>query len=67
MQSNYPKQASQEMLKAGLTLSSRLLSPFSQPEGSDDRDLPPQCTFTLDPFSGEYHEKLRHELRLDSD
>ncbi|KAL9984580.1 hypothetical protein ACROYT_G006890 [Oculina patagonica] len=67
MQPHCPKQASQEMFKAGLTQSSRLLHPFSQPDESDDRDLPPQSTFTLDPFSEEYHAKLRHELRLDSD
>ena len=67
VQPHYPKQASQEMFKTGLTPSSRLLHPFSQPDGSDDRDLPPQCSFTLDPFSEEYHEKLRDELRLDSD
>ena len=67
VQSHYPKQASQEMFKAGLTESSRLLHSFSQPGGSDDRDLPPQCTFTLDPFSEECHAKLRAELRLDAD
>ena len=67
VQPHYPKQASQEMFKAGLTPSSRLLHPFSQPDGSDDRGLPPQCSFTLDPFSEEYHEKLGDELRLDSD
>ena len=55
------------MLKVGLTQSSRLLHPFSQPDGSDDRDLPPQCTFPLDPFSEQYHEKLRDGPRLDSD
>ena len=67
VQPHYPKQASQEMFKAGLTQSFCLLHPFSQPDGSDDRDLPPQCTFSLDPFSEEYQEKLRAELRLDSD
>ena len=49
VQAQYPKR----MFKAGLTQSSRLFHPFSQPDGSDDRDLPPQCTFTLDPFSEE--------------
>ena len=55
------------MFKAGLTQTSQLLHPFIQPDGSDDRDLPPQCTLTLYPFSDEYHAKLRTELRLDSD
>ena len=67
VQPHYPKQANHEMFKAGLTQSSRLLHPFSQPDGSDDRDLPPQCTFTLDPFSEEYHEKLHEGLHLDCD
>ena len=67
VQPHCPKQASQEMLRVGLTQSSQLLHPCGQPDESDDRDLPPQSTFTLDPFSEEYHEKLRHQLRLDSD
>ena len=67
VQPHYPKQASQEMFKASLTQSSQFLHPFGQPDGSGDRDLPPQCTFTLDPFSEEYHAKLRAELRPDSD
>ena len=67
VQPHYPKQASQEMFKASLTQSSQFLHPFGQPDGSGDRDLPPQCTFTLVPFSEEYHAKLRAELRPDSD
>ena len=55
------------MFKAGLTQSSRPLHPFSQPDGSDDRDLTPQCTFTPDPSPEEYHAKLRAELRIDCD
>jgi len=67
VQPHYPKHASQEMFKAGLTQSSQLLHLFSQPDRSDDPDLPPQDTFTLDPFLEEYHEKLCEELRLDSE
>lgn len=33
----------------------------------DDRDLPPHSFVELDPFSEEYHQKLRQELRLHTD
>ena len=56
-----PKQANQEMLTAGLVQSSRLLHPFNQPN-----DQPPSVV-ELDPFSGEYHQKLQKALRLDTD
>ena len=54
------------MVKAGLVQSSRLLHPFNQPDDLDDRDLPPQSVVELDPFSDEYHQQLRKELRLDT-
>ena len=65
-QPHCPKQANREMVKAGLVQSSRLLHPFNQPDDLDDRDLPPQSVVELDPFSDEYHQQLRKELRLDT-
>ena len=67
VQPHCPKQANQEMITAGLVQSSRLLHPFNQPDDMDDRDLPPTSVVELDPFSEEYHQKLRKELRLDTD
>jgi len=55
------------MLKAGLVESFRLLHLFNQLDDCDDRDLPPQSPTEHDPFSETYHQKLRKELRLDSD
>ena len=67
VQPHCPKQANQEMLTAGLVQSSCLLHPFNHPDNMDDRDLPPLSVVELDPFSEEYHQKLRNELCLETD
>ena len=61
-----PSAATREMADVGLVQHFSTLSPFSQQGDPDDRDLPPQSDHLLDPFSEEYHQKLRHELRLDT-
>ena len=67
VQPHCPKQANQEIITTSLVQSSHLLHPFNQPADMDDRDLPPPSVVELDPFSEEYHQKLRKELRLDTD
>lgn len=54
--------------QAPLVDNSSILSSFKQPEEPSEDDLPPQAQpgEILEPFSQEFHERLRKELHLDS-